>query len=347
MARKDIVVIGGSAGAIDALRVLVGALPKDFRASIFVVVHTSPQSPGVLGEILERAGSLPAANARSGEPIRPGRIYVAPPDHHLVIEPGVVRTTRGPKENRFRPAVDPLFRSAAQVYGPRVVGVILTGGLDDGTSGLWAVKQLGGTAVVQDPADALIPSMPLSALEHVAVDHCLPLAEIAPLLVRLTAEQGAEEGGLPMRRETPEEIKEDLDVEVRIAKEDGAMEAGILKLGEPSPFACPECHGVLLRLKDGARERFRCHTGHAYSADSLLAEIRESIEVSLWSTIRAVEEGVLLMNHLAEHLPAGGDEKTSAALSAELQEARQRAEVLRRMVVSRGGAGGNGDGPPG
>jgi two-component system, chemotaxis family, protein-glutamate methylesterase/glutaminase len=346
MPEKDIVVIGASAGGIYALRELVGALPDGFRAAVFVVMHTSPQSPGVLGEILARAGSLPAANARNGERIEPGRIYVAPPDHHLVLEPGVVRVTRGPKENRFRPAVDPLFRSAAQVYGPRVTGVILTGGLDDGTSGLWAVKRLGGTAVVQDPGEAFVPSMPLSALAHVEVDYCLPLAEIAPLLVRLAAapdpRPAGEEGELPVAQE----VNKGLDVEIRIAKEEGALEAGVIKLGEPSPLACPECHGVLLRLKEGERERYRCHTGHAYSAESLLSEIRDASETALWNAIRSFEEGVLLMSHLAEHLRASGDAR-AAAFTAELREAQRQVETLRRMVMSPGrAAGGNGGGPP-
>src|SRR5687767_3732333 len=157
MAVDRIVVIGASAGGVDALRAIVAALPADFPAPICVVVHTSPQSPSILDQILDRAGPLTAAAACNGERIRPGRIYVAPPDCHLVIEPGVLRVTRGPKENRFRPAVDPLFRSAAQVYGPAATGVVLTGNLDDGTAGLWAIKQLGGISIVQDPADALFP----------------------------------------------------------------------------------------------------------------------------------------------------------------------------------------------
>ncbi|MDQ3744203.1 MAG: chemotaxis protein CheB, partial [Acidobacteriota bacterium] len=281
MPTKDIIVVGTSAGGIEALKTIAGGLPRDFPASVFVVLHTSPESPGILADILARAGALPASNAVDGERIQPGRIYVAPPDRHLIIEPNRVRLTRGPKENRFRPAVDPLFRSAAQVYGPRVVGVVLTGYLDDGTAGLWAVKRLGGTAVVQDPSDALVDSMPLSALHPVNVDYCVPLAEVAPLLVRLSGE-AAEEGA----REVPEETK----IEVNIAKAANALNAGVLKLGEPSLYACPECHGVLLQLKEENRIRFRCHTGHAYSPESLIAEIDEAIEDSLWSALRSVEE---------------------------------------------------------
>ena len=164
MAAQRIVVIGASSGGIEALRHLVGGLPADFPAPICVVLHTSPQSPGLLGRILANAGSLPAATATTGMPIRAGQIYVAPPDHHLLVEPGGLCLGRGPKENRFRPAIDPLFRSAAQVYGPGTVGMILTGNLDDGSAGLRTIKQLGGIAIVQDPRDALFPAMPTNAL---------------------------------------------------------------------------------------------------------------------------------------------------------------------------------------
>lgn len=181
-----VVVVGASAGGIDALRTLLSALPSDFPAPICIVFHISPQSPGSLDSMLDRASALPVEMARSGGHLQPGRVYVAPPDHHLLLEPGLMRLTRGPLENRFRPAIDPLFRSAAQVYGPGAIGVVLTGNLDDGTDGIWTIKQLGGLAVVQDPDDAEAPSMPLSALNGTAVDYVLPIHDIAPLLVQLT-----------------------------------------------------------------------------------------------------------------------------------------------------------------
>lgn len=328
MPGRDIVVIGTSSGGIEALQRIARGLPEDFGGSVFVVLHTSPESPGLLPLILEASGPLPASNALDGERIRPGHIYVAPPDHHLLIEPGAVRLTKGPKENRFRPAIDPLFRSAAQVYGPRVVGVVLTGNLDDGAAGLWAVKRLGGTAVVQDPADALFPSMPRSAMRNMKVDYCVPLAGVAPLLVELAGASVAEEGA----RDVPEEV----EIEVRIAKEDSALEAGITRLGEPSIFACPDCHGVLLQLKDGAHVRFRCHTGHAYSPDSLLAEIAESVEDSLWSSIRALEETVLLLRRMAAHHDENhGDGATADLLLTRAGEAQRRADLVRQAVMSR------------
>jgi two-component system chemotaxis response regulator CheB len=182
MAAQRIVVIGASSGGIEALRQLVGGLPPDFPAPICVVLHTSPQSPGLLGKILANAGALPSATAATGMQLKAGHIYVAPPDHHLLIEPGGLCLGRGPKENRSRPAIDPLFRSAAQVYGHGAVGVILTGNLDDGSAGLRTIKQLGGIAIVQDPLDALFPAMPINALRHVAADYTVPLSEMVGAL---------------------------------------------------------------------------------------------------------------------------------------------------------------------
>jgi two-component system chemotaxis response regulator CheB len=326
VAARDIVVVGASVGGIEALRTIAGGLPKDFPAAVFVVLHTAPQAPVVLADILDRAGELPAAFAADDERIQTGRIHVAPPDRHLIVEPNRVRLTRGPKENRFRPAVDPLFRSAAQVYGPRVIGIILTGYLDDGTAGLWAVKQLGGTTVVQDPHEALAPSMPASAMRQVRVDYCLPVVEIAPLLVRLTSTPLEEKGGYELPRE--------MEIEVKIAKEHTALDAGVLKLGEPSNFACPECHGVLLQLQEEKRIRFRCHTGHAYSVDSLLAEITEGVEDSLWNAIRSVEESVLLMRHMAEHLGETENDHTAEKFLARAQEAQRRADLVRQAVMT-------------
>jgi two-component system chemotaxis response regulator CheB len=241
-----------------------------------------------------------------------------------------VRVTRGPKENRFRPAIDPLFRSAAQTYGPRVVGVILTGYLDDGTAGLWTVKQLGGTAVVQDPADALVPFMPLNAVTHVKVDYCVPLEEIAPLLVRLTTEAAEEEGAF--------QVPKKVEIEVNIAKEQKALDAGVLQLGEPSNYACPECHGVLLQVKDGGSLfRFRCHTGHAYSIESLLTEITEKMDDALWNSIRAFEEGELFMRYMAQHVVHGENSQSAESILKRADETKRRANLMRQAAGKGGG----------
>src|SRR3954468_20829932 len=238
MPTNQIVVIGASAGGLEAMRTLARDLPADFPTPICVVIHSAPQSPGMIGEILDRVGPLRATNARNRERLTPAHIYVAPPDFHLVVEPGILRVTKGPRENRFRPAIDPLFRSAAQVYGPGAIGVVLTGSLDDGTAGLSGVKQLGECAIVQDPRDAMFPGMPESALAHVDVDYVVPLAELPPLLVSLTSR--------PVPAHTAVAVPEQVKVEVKIAMEHHPNDAGLQEVAEPSPFACPECHGVLL-----------------------------------------------------------------------------------------------------
>jgi two-component system, chemotaxis family, protein-glutamate methylesterase/glutaminase len=326
MPTRHIIVVGASGGGIEALRTLVGSLPADFQAPICIVLHTSPQAPRILADILTRAGSLKATNAVNGERLQLGRIYVAPPDFHLVVEPGTLRVTKGPRENRFRPAIDPLFRSAAQVYGPAAIGVLLTGSLDDGTAGLWAIKQLGGTAIVQDPAEALFSSMPQNAIDHVNVDHVVPLGCIALLLVELTSEPALEERPVP--------VPIQMEVEVKIAMEKNPIDAGLERIGEPSSFACPECHGVLLQVREGTRTRFRCHTGHAYSVASLLASISEGIEESLWIAIRSLEEGQLLMGRMAEHVRThhGAD---ADWLCARADEAKRQSDVIRNLVTER------------
>jgi two-component system chemotaxis response regulator CheB len=327
MAAKRIVVIGGSSGGLEALRTIAAGLPPGFPAAVCVVLHMAADSPGVVDAILARSGPLPASAGTDGERLREGHIYVAPPDHHLLVEPGVLRVTRGPKENRFRPAVDPLFRSAAQVFGPAAIGVVLTGSLDDGTAGLWAVKQLGGIAIAQDPADAPFPSMPRSAIRHVNVDHIVPLAAIAPLLDRVVAAP-VDQRGIGV---TPHH----LEVEVDIAKERNAAEAGLEEIGVPSPFACPECHGVLLRLQEGKQQRFRCHTGHAYSVQSLVAAVSEGIDDALWIAVRALEEGSLLLQHLSTHAGAQDDGGVARELAAQARDARSGSEAVRKVARMR------------
>jgi len=327
MPSKHIVVIGASAGGLETLRDLVARLPADFAAPIVIVVHLAPDSPEVLPDILSRSGPLPAVHVRNGDRLSAGRIYVAPADRHVVVEPGRLRLTRGPRENRFRPAVDPLFRSAAQVYGPLAIGVVLTGNLDDGTAGLWAIKQLGGVAIAQQPDDALFRSMPESAIRHVRVDYIVAAREVPELLVRLTSERVTVPAG-PLAKPPS------LDVEVRIAAEDNPVDAGVLALGEPSAFTCPECHGVLLQMHEGGRVRFRCHTGHGFSARSLVAEVNEQTDVALWNTIRAMQEGALLLETLGQHIQQHHGGGSSPAFAARAEELKRQAETLRQIAVS-------------
>ena len=328
MGKRNIIVIGASAGGFGALKTLVAGLPADFPASIFVVWHISPDVRGVLPQVLNRSATVHAAHAVDGEAIAPNRIYVAPPDRHLLVEKGLVRVTRGPKENRFRPAVDPLFRSAAYAYGRRVIGVVLSGALDDGTAGLWTIKRRGGLAVVQDPLDAEVPSMPRNAMREVAVDYKVPAAKMAELLVRLAGE--------PID-ETSEAVMEDDEktaIEIRIAAENSAFESGIMQLGTLTPYTCPECHGVLSALTDGNIRRFRCHTGHTYSADSLLTTVTENIENSLYDAIRGVEESVMLLNHLGDHFAEVNQPKLAAVYFQKANEAKKRAQFVRQAVLS-------------
>lgn len=323
MPGHDIIVIGTSSGGVEALKHLTSTLPPDLPASLFIVLHRPPDRPSLLAEILRSVSMLAVADAVNGEVITPGRIYLAPPDRHLLIDQEHIRLTRGPKENRFRPAIDPLFRSAAVAYGPRVIGVILTGNLDDGTAGLWAIKDRGGIAIVQDPNEAMYPSMPSSALANVEVDYCLRLDEIAPTLAMLSAQSVA--GGAA--------VSENLKIETQIALADNALEAGVMKLGKLSPFTCPECSGSLLQIQEGEITRFRCHTGHAYSINTLLEEVTESVELNLWNTVRVMDELVLLLRHLERHAQEQKDSVISARIAQQAREIQERTQLVRRALL--------------
>ena len=324
---KDIVVVGASAGGMDALQKLVSRLPAGLPASIFVVWHLSPGLKTVLPAVLSKAGPLPAINPEDGDRIQPGHIYVAPNDHHMLLEKGYMRVARGPKENRFRPAIDPLFRSAAYVYGPRVIGVVLTGALDDGTAGLWTIKLRGGTAIVQEPSDALIRSMPLSALDNVEVDYRLPVAEIGEAIARLVREPAAPAGAVS------EAEDEKTRHEIRVAKEREALEEAVLQLGELSPFTCPECHGVLAMLREGKIIRFRCHTGHAFSSDTLLASNSEELEARLWDAVRAADESMILLNRLGEEFARSGNTAAAEKCLDKAREVHDRIEAVRKAAL--------------
>jgi two-component system, chemotaxis family, protein-glutamate methylesterase/glutaminase len=326
VANRAIIVIGTSGGGVKALSTIVEQLPKDLNAAIFIVLHISPHQRSNLPEILTRAGNLNTQHPRDGEPIEHGKIYVAPPDRHLVLEHGRVRITKGPKENRFRPAIDPLFRSAAYAYGSGVIGVVLTGPLDDGTAGLWAIKDCGGIAVVQDPDDAEQSPIPWTALNNVEVDYCLPVREIGKVLVTLTQESVGEE------REPP--VSDKLGIETKISLGDDAADLDVTQLGKLSEFSCPECHGTLTEIINGKLQRYRCHTGHAFSNASLLAELTDSVEQSLWTSIRAIEERIRLLKHLKQHsADLTSNPETNSALNEDLQEAEEQADSVRAATM--------------
>ncbi|HKG27173.1 MAG TPA: chemotaxis protein CheB, partial [Thermomicrobiales bacterium] len=287
---RDIVVVGASAGGIQALLAMVQGLPADFPGALFVVVHTTPHSPGMLPQLLQRAGQLPADNARHGESITSGRIYVAPPDCHLLVRAGYVELSHGPRENHSRPAVDPLFRSASRAYGPRVTGVILSGALGDGTAGLLAVKSRGGVAIVQDPDEAMVEGMPRSALRLVEVDRVLKAVDIAPALVRFASE--------PIRsRGVPAMTDEDRAIQT--IREDILQQAGDQRDNELTLFTCPDCGGSLWQVDEGPLLRFHCHVGHAFGPEALLGLKSEELEAALWSCVRLLTEKATLTRQLA------------------------------------------------
>ncbi|MCW7537042.1 chemotaxis protein CheB [Aquabacterium sp. A7-Y] len=322
MARRDVVVIGASAGGVVGLQRLVAGLSADFPATLLVVLHVGAHH-STLPALLSRAGPLPACRARHGEAVLPGRIYVAPPDHHLLVARDTLRLTRGPKENHSRPAVDPLFRSAAVEYGPRVVGVVLTGYLDDGSDGARAVAECGGVVVVQDPAEAFAPEMPDSALRAVRTAQASPLAEIPALLEQLTREELA----LP-----PVAVPETLLVENAISLLEGHSVEELKKIASPSSLTCPDCGGSLWRIKDGERPRFRCHTGHAFSELALRDAQRSATEESLWSAVRSQQEEALLAQEMAQSLRLLGEDRRAKAEDVRAQKLMQRVKVLRSLL---------------
>lgn len=326
MPKRDIIVIGTSAGGVYALRELVASLPSDLGAAVFVVQHLAPHTKSLLPDILNKAGSLPAVHPQDGERIEPGRIYLAPPDHHLLIEHNHVVVKKGPKENRFRPSIDALFRSAAYTYGPRVIGVVLTGLLDDGTSGMWSVKRLGGVGIIQQPEDAAYPSMPTNVLENVDVDHSVPIAEMGKLLSQLTTEPA------PDAPQLPQEDWHRLESEVKIASQENAFDLGVMQLGELTPFTCPECNGVLVSLKEGKLIRYRCHTGHAFTASTLLAEVTKEVEDTLWSAVRGLEETIMLLDQTSHHLAELGDAEMARQFADRADHVRDRSRRLHEFT---------------
>ena len=278
---KKVVVVGASAGGMEALTGLVAQLPADFPAPVFIVNHMSAETTGeLLVRTLNKAGSVQCSHARDGEPFKRGHVYLAPSDQHLLLAKGKMLVTKGARENRYRPAIDPLFRSAAVAYGKGVIGIILTGYLDDGTSGMLAIKRCGGICIAQDPDDAAYPNMPRSVIRHVGTDYCLPLAQMGALLEKLAARK------VGVSRKPPA----DLVIEAKIAQRVVSDLKSVETLGSQVPFNCPDCGGVLWQMKHGEFLRYRCHTGHAFSSAALLAQQSEKIEETLWVALRMFEE---------------------------------------------------------
>lgn len=323
MAEHDVIVVGASSGGVQALTEIASGLQPDLSAAVFVVLHVPPDAPSQLPAILNRAGPLPAAHAVDGEPIRRGRIYVAPPGLQTYVEKGRIRVRRGPRENAHRPAIDPLFRTAAHHYGKRVIGVVLSGALDDGAAGLAAVKKGGGLAIVQDPADAAVPDMPMHALEAANVDHCLPLAGIAPLLLRLVKTM-VDATTLP--GEVPLETVEEAPVGNEAMRSD--------QLGPPSNFTCPDCQGTLYEIDDGTTVRFRCRVGHGYSAETMIGAQGDGVERALWAALRALEERSALMKKLASYARRRGHDAIAESFDQRSDRIENDVRVLHGVITT-------------
>lgn len=324
MQTKDIIVVGASAGGVEALRRLCAALPADLPASVLVVQHLSPSARSVLPQLLNKVGPLPAAAPVDGEALQVGRIYVAGPDHHLLVRPGRVLVRRGPYENRTRPAVNPLFRSAAIAYGSRVIGVVLTGLLDDGTDGLIAIKAVGGTSVVQDPADAEWPSMPRNALQRDHVDHAVALDDMGTLLSRLSREEAGPSIPAP----------EDYMVEDRIAAQDFAsIEPGLETPGRASPISCPDCGGVLNQIETDKEIRFRCQVGHAFTPLGLAATQSDELERALGVAVRTHRDRMRLFDQMKVNASDRGMVHAKARWATASAEAEQFVNVLERAMA--------------
>ncbi|PYP79198.1 MAG: chemotaxis protein CheB [Gemmatimonadetes bacterium] len=330
MPGHDVIVLGASAGGVEALSAVIAGLPADLHAAVCVVIHLRPEASSRLAAVLARVTRLPVIPARNRMALRRGVVHVGVPDLHLLIEAdgddGRVRLVRGPRENRTRPAVDPLFRSAALAFGPRVIGVVLSGALDDGTAGLWAVKDRGGIAVVQDPDDAAVPSMPSSALAEVAVDHVAPAREIGPLLGRLARE--AAPAQVPVGKQPADELAR----EVGIAAIDEAAHARSERYGDPSRFTCPDCGGVLWELSGEGPLRFRCEVGHAHSAATLAETQTEAAEAAMWSALRALEDKAELARQRSIAATGRGLAASAALFTAEEQAAQQHAAAIRAVL---------------
>jgi len=328
----SVVVLGASAGGVDALARVVADLPADLGAAVLVVLHTGPTARSYLPAILGRAGALPAEQARDGAALEPNRIYVAAPDHHMVVLDGHIRVVRGPHENGHRPAIDPLFRSAALSYRERAIGVVLTGALDDGAAGSAAISRLGGRVLVQDPGEAAFPDMPRHAIEADTPHAVLPLEQLGAAVVGL------------VRAQPEAERKADADEELRLEREYAALSVEAISredvFPDVSPFACPSCGGALWEAHDADQLRFRCRIGHAFGAETLLSEQSQSLDASLAAALRALRERGDLAKRVGRRLRTAGAESRAERYDRIVEESERDALAIRRVLLSRDGADG-------
>ncbi len=322
MAHRDIVAIGASAGGVEALIFLAKNYPADFPASILVTLHLSSRFPSSLDGILARNGPLPASFADDGHLLRPGRLYIAPPDRHLLVDGDRLRLGAGPRENNARPAIDPMLRSVAVCCGARAIGVVLTGTLGDGASGLCAVSRCGGMTVVQDPDDAAFPDMPLNALSRVRPDHIISLVELPTLLEQLVRQPAGE----------PVPAPESIRFEVDIARDGGATMDEMDRLGRRSVLSCPDCSGVMWEIDQGELIRYRCHVGHTYTAELMSLALDENLRRALGSAQRALEERVALARKLEADAQQRGQSNAAEDWRARAREYEREMNVIKQSV---------------
>jgi two-component system chemotaxis response regulator CheB len=317
--RRDMVVVGGSAGAIDALR-FIADLPPSFPAAMFVTTHMAPDSPGLLPDIISRYSKLPTKHAQHGESITVGRIYVARPDYHLCVEPGFVQVARGPKENRHRPSIDVLFRSAAKSYGPRVIGVILSGMLDDGSAGLVEIRRRGGLGIVQDPEDALFPDMPRNALAQAGADHCVPKSELVLVLAKALMNNVGDH-----LRAKDRAMENEADEAYINHNDDGKTSLGL---------SCPDCGGVLRQIEDKNMLRFRCRVGHTLSGNTLFEAQSETVEQALWTALRLMEEKAEIAHKMKEYALSRNFKSAPQKFEEQANKLERDAKLIRELLNS-------------
>ena len=323
MDSRDIIVIGGSSGATAPLKAILGALPRTLPAAVFIVLHIPSRSTGLLSTVASAAGPLPARQAEDGMKIERGNIYIAAPDHHMILSDGVIRLGRGPRENMVRPAIDPLFRSAAMVYGPRVIGVILSGLMSDGASGLNAIKQCGGIALVQDPEDAIADEMPRRALEATIADLCIPGAKLGDILSDMARQAPGPK--LPV----PPELR----LEVDIAMGERIDSQVLAKIADPVALTCPACGGVLSKMRGAKPLRFRCQVGHGYTADIVAKEQEGRVDEALRVALRIIEERAELVARMSEEGRQGGRRAVADMYEERAKEYRGYADTIRKAVL--------------
>ncbi len=323
MARVELVVIGASAGGVEALVQVVQNLPGNLPIPVLVVLHLAAHHASYLPEILSRRGMLPATQPANGEWMRPGHIYVAPPDQHLAVQDQHMLVQHLPRENGVRPAIDVLFRTAAKEYGPQCAGVILSGTLDDGTAGLYVIKARGGIAIVQDPDDALYPEMPRNALSQVEADYVLPLSEIGPTIARVAREERTAMPIEAKEEEPPEKVEQSIKV-----FQNGEALSG------PTVLVCPECGGALWELREGALTHYLCHVGHSYSPETLQSAQGETLEAALWAAERTLRDRATLLLHLAARNREHGRDKSAQQFEEQARSAKEKAELIRKILLT-------------